>query len=135
MEGQEAVTERVKPRGTCSVCRANVAVTMHGLAYPHLAGFYGTGRCTGSRQPAASMVMTPQEIADAWRGYVFAGDGGEAFERMLDQLWSGELVMEFPEGGTIIRARRPSDPPPINPRADQPRPRPLSESQTPRPMQ
>ncbi len=68
------------------------------------------------------MAMTPEEVNRAWAQAVEHGDR-EEFERVLDELWSGELVMEFPPEGTIIRARRPDDPPSPNPHADMPRPR------------
>lgn len=47
--------------------------------------------------------MTPQEVYDAWMAFITGGDT-RGFDKVLDQLRSGLLVMETTEDGHIIRA-------------------------------
>lgn len=51
-------------------------------------------------------TMTPQETYDAWMSIINGGDRAE-FDRMCEQLRSGELVMEFRDEGYLIRAADP----------------------------
>lgn len=53
-------------------------------------------------------MMTPREIHDAWVTVLTSGDHTQ-FDKVCDQLWTRDLIMETTPEGYLIRQRRASD--------------------------
>lgn len=47
--------------------------------------------------------MTPKEVSDALWKKINTGQDDD-YEKVLDQLWSGDLTIQVTDGGYLIRA-------------------------------